>query len=94
MFLDEVLKSVRFFQLSRRYSQMQRMTGAVAGPGSSSVVNVDAIDELKNAFELAEKSSPGITELFTQLILARVQAPAAAVEDRARAAVDRLARPN
>lgn len=67
----------------------------MSGPGASAVsVNVDSIDELKNAFELAEKSSPGITELFTQLILARVQAPAAAVEDRARVAVDRLARPN
>ena len=83
-----------FFQLSRRYSQMQRMTGAVAGPGSSSVVNVDAIDELKNAFELAERSSPGITELFTQLILARVQPPGATADDRARAATDRLTRPN
>jgi|APCry1669189472_1035225.scaffolds.fasta_scaffold231517_2 hypothetical protein len=77
------------FQLSRRYSQMQRMTAA--GP---SVGNVDAIDELRNAFELAERSSPGITEILTQLILARVQPPGPTADDRARAAVDRLTRPN
>jgi len=33
----------------------------------------DSIDELKNAFDLAERSSPGISELFTQLILTKLQ---------------------
>lgn len=73
--------------LSRRYSQMHRMSND--SPHRSSV-NVDAIDELKNAFELAERSSPGITELFAQLIFTRLQSGNHS-EERARAAVEKLA---
>merc|ERR1712018_405490 len=32
----------------------------------------DSIEELRNAFELAERSSPGITEHFIQLIFTRL----------------------
>lgn len=81
--------------LSRRYSQMQRMASAAdpsAANRSNAAGNVDAIDELRNAFELAERSSPGITELFTHLILTRLQQPGNVAEDRARVAVERLAR--
>ena len=56
--------------------------------------SADAIDELRNAFDLAERSSPGISELFSQLILTRLQQPGNVAEDRARVAVERLARSN
>jgi serine/threonine-protein kinase 24/25/MST4 len=50
----------------------------------------DSIEELRNAFELAERSSPGITEHFIQLIFTRLHPNGS--EDRARSYVDRLTR--
>lgn len=32
----------------------------------------DSVDELKNAFELVEKSSPGITDDFVKQIISRL----------------------
>ena len=49
-----------------------------------------SIEELRNAFELAERSSPGITEHFIQLIFSRLHPNGS--EDRARSYVDRLTR--
>ena len=70
------------FQLNQRYSSQHR-------PSSESH---DSVEELRNAFELAERSSPGITEHFIQLIFTRLQPNGA--EDRARSHVDRLTRKN
>ena len=102
LLLDFPILFIFFLQLSRRYSQMARMSSNVdpAAHRSSSSSNnhtansADAIDELKNAFDLAERSSPGISELFSQLILTRLQQPGNVAEDRARVAVERLARSN
>ena len=47
-----------------------------------------SIEELRNAFELAERSSPGITEHFIQLIFSRLHPNGS--EDRAISYVDRL----
>lgn len=49
-----------------------------------------SIEELRNSFELAERSSPGITEHFIQLIFSRLHPNGS--EDRARSYVDRLTR--
>ena len=68
-------------QLNQRYNQHR--------PNSESH---DSVEELRNAFELAERSSPGITEHFIQLIFTRLQPNGA--EDRARSHVDRLTRKN
>jgi len=57
---------------------------------SSSSETHDSIEELRNAFELAERSSPGITEHFIQLIFTRLHPNGS--EDRARSYVDRLTR--
>lgn len=46
------------FQLQRRHNYNAR------SPESSH--KTDAIEELKNAFELAERSSPGISDLFVR----------------------------
>ena len=78
-----VLPTIFFvFQLNQRYSSQHR-------PSSESH---DSVEELRNAFELAERSSPGITEHFIQLIFTRLQPNGA--EDRARSHVDRLTRKN
>ena len=69
------------FQLHQRYTQHR--------PNSESH---DSVEELRNAFELAERSSPGITEHFIQLIFTRLQPNGA--DDRARTYVDRLTRKN
>ena len=51
---------------------MQRMTNAAdpsAANRSNAAINVDAIDELRNAIELAERSSPGIYYTQTMVIV-------------------------
>ena len=68
------------FQLHHRYNQHR---------GSSSEPH-DSVEELRNAFELAERSSPGITEHFIQLIFTRLHPNGS--EDRSRTYVDRLTR--
>jgi len=50
----------------------------------------ESVEELRNAFELAERSSPGITEHFIQLIFTRLHPNGS--EERARSYVDRLTR--
>ena len=49
-----------FFQLHRRHT---------GGLGRSS----DSIEELRNAFEMAERSSPGITDIFLAEIIRKLQ---------------------
>jgi hypothetical protein len=68
-----------FFQMHRSYTHHR-----------SSSETHDSIEELRNAFELAERSSPGITEHFIQLIFTRLHPNGS--EDRARSYVDRLTR--
>ena len=70
---------VIFFQMHRSYTHHR-----------SSSETHDSIEELRNAFELAERSSPGITEHFIQLIFTRLHPNGS--EDRARSYVDRLTR--
>jgi len=67
-------------ELHHRYNQHR---------GSSSEPH-DSVEELRNAFELAERSSPGITEHFIQLIFTRLHPNGS--EDRSRTYVDRLTR--
>ena len=67
------------FQMHRSYTHHR-----------SSSETHDSIEELRNAFELAERSSPGITEHFIQLIFTRLHPNGS--EDRARSYVDRLTR--
>lgn len=67
-------------ELHHRYNQQR--------PSSSEPH--DSIEELRNAFELAERSSPGITEHFIQLIFTRLHPNGS--EDRSRSYVDRLTR--
>ena len=62
-------------QLHRQYSSQHR--------GSSS-----SIEELRNAFELAERSSPGITDVFVTEVVQRLQPNLS--ENRIRQAVERL----
>lgn len=75
------LKMYIFLQLHQRYNHHR--------PNSEPH---DSIEELRNAFELAERSSPGITEHFIQLIFSRLQPTSNNSEDRARSYVDRLTR--
>lgn len=78
------------FQLSRRYSQVHHIE-----PFESSLPpkshSVDSLDELKTAFEVTERSSPGISELFAKLILNKLQ-NGGNVEERTRTALERLTR--
>ena len=67
-----VLMRGRDFQLHRRHSS-----------GRS-----NSIEELRNAFELAERSSPGITDSFVSEIIQRLQP--SMPDSRVRATVDRL----
>ncbi|XP_043219306.1 serine/threonine-protein kinase 26-like isoform X2 [Amphibalanus amphitrite] len=57
---------------------------------SSLAQRTDAIDELRNAFELAERSAPGISDQFVQQLLVKL-VPSMG-ESRLRAAMERLAR--
>ena len=61
-----------FFQLNQKYGAHH---------------NGETIEELRTAFEIAERSSPGITEHFIQLIFTKLQPEG---EDRARVQTDRL----
>lgn len=54
---------------------------------------VNCIDEMKTAFQVAEQSSPGVSELFTQLILSKLQIGNYA-DDRFHLSLERLTRPD
>ena len=65
-------------QLSKRY----RSGASVGGKGP--------LDELLHAFEMAERSSPGVTELFVRDLLAKMVPNM--TESRVRTVVDRMIR--
>lgn len=50
------------FQMQRKYMYASRSQAGVATPPADMV-------ELKNAFEIAERSSPGVSDLFVKEIL-------------------------
>ena len=72
-------------QLQRRHRNSYRSRDP-----ASLAQRTDAIDELRNAFELAERSAPGISDQFVQQLLVKL-VPSMG-EPRLRAAMDRLAR--
>ncbi|XP_037090106.1 serine/threonine-protein kinase 26-like isoform X1 [Pollicipes pollicipes] len=72
-------------ELQRRHRNSYR-----ARDSSSLAQRTDAIDELRNAFELAERSAPGISDQFVQQLMVKL-VPSMG-EQRLRAAMDRLAR--
>ena len=57
-----VTKTFKIFQLQRRH-----------GVGRGNSRHADAIEELKNAFDLAERSSPGITGRLLEQIIVKLQ---------------------
>lgn len=65
-------------QLSKRYR------GGNGGNGKS------PLDELLHAFEMAERSSPGVTELFVRDLLAKMVPNM--TESRVKSVVDRMIR--
>lgn len=67
------------FQLSKRYRG-----NSINGNGSNS------LDELQHAFELAERSSPGVTELLIRDMLSKMMPNL--TEARIKSVVDRIAR--
>jgi len=77
-------------ELQRRYgatssSSSQNPSAPVVGSAATAT-----IEELRNAFDLAERSCPGISEHFIQLIFTRLQPTVS--DERIRASVDRLKR--
>ena len=86
------------FATLRLLLQLQRRYGATSSsssqnPAAPQVVGTAAtatIEELRNAFDLAERSCPGISEHFIQLIFTRLQPTVS--DERIRASVDRLKR--
>ena len=81
---------VLLLQLQRRYgatssSSSQTPSAPVVGSAATAT-----IEELRNAFDLAERSCPGISEHFIQLIFTRLQPTVS--DERIRASVDRLKR--
>lgn len=69
-------------QLQRRHHYNSR------GPESSH--KTDAIEELKNAFELAERASPGISDLFVREIVQKLLP--SVTETRIKSVMDKLTR--
>lgn len=69
--------SIQNKQLSKRYR-------AISSGGKS------PLDELLHAFELAERSSPGVTEIFVRDLLAKMVPTM--TESRVRTVVDRMIR--
>lgn len=69
------------FQLQRRHQYSGRMEGGH---------KTDAIEELKNAFELAERASPGISDQFVKEMVQKLL-PATS-ELRLKTIMDRITR--
>merc|ERR1719150_1120174 len=59
--------SVHTSTINPLLSELARKHGAGGGR------HTDAVEELKNAFELAERSSPGITNRLVEQVLSRLQ---------------------
>merc|ERR1712060_402113 len=59
--------SVHTSTINPLLSELARKHGAGGGR------HTDAVEELKNAFELAERSSPGITNRLVERVLSRLQ---------------------
>jgi len=81
-------------ELQRRYgatsSSSQNQPGVGSSSGAASNPGSGTIDELRNAFDLAERSCPGISEHFIQLVFSRLQPTVS--DDRIKSSVDRLKR--
>merc|ERR1712080_39302 len=64
---DQRRPSVHTSTINPLLSELARKHGAGGGR------HTDAVEELKNAFELAERSSPGITNRLVEQVLSRLQ---------------------
>ena len=78
----DLIRVLNLFQLQRRHHYNAR------GPESSH--KTDAIEELKNAFELAERASPGISDLFVREMVQKLLP--AVTETRVKTVMDKLTR--
>merc|ERR1712112_496208 len=76
--------SVHTSTINPLLSELARKHGAGGGR------HTDAVEELKNAFELAERSSPGITNRLVEQVLSRLQPGLS--EGRLSLALDNLSR--
>ncbi|XP_061189492.1 serine/threonine-protein kinase 26-like isoform X7 [Saccostrea echinata] len=74
-------------QLKEEYREDYRRRG-------HPVQRTEAVDELRNAFELAERSCAGITDDFLTGVISRLSNTAAVPETEIRRAIDRVKRPS
>merc|ERR1719178_94564 len=79
---DQRRPSVHTSTINPLLSELARKHGAGGGR------HTDAVEELKNAFELAERSSPGITNRLVEQVLSRLQPGLS--ESRLNSAMDNL----
>merc|ERR1711936_814848 len=81
---DQRRPSVHTSTINPLLSELARKHGAGGGR------HTDAVEELKNAFELAERSSPGITNRLVEQVLSKLQPGLS--DGRLSSAMDNLSR--
>merc|ERR1712147_597395 len=81
---DQRRPSVHTSTINPLLSELARKHGAGGGR------HTDAVEELKNAFELAERSSPGITNRLVEQVLSKLQPGLS--DSRLSSAMDNLSR--